>query len=106
MSKPTSERRSAARRSAGLPNGIQIRPGRRQRPIVAKLVDASLGGLGVEAFARLETGRRVFVSANLRSTDFDLVLDGEARVVHSREIAPGRFRMGLELRDVRYARAS
>ncbi len=109
MTKTSSERRSAARRSLNLPNGVEIRvcgDDGPSHPIVAKLVDASPGGVGVEAFTRLSRGSRVLVRANLHATELDLAFSGEARVAHSREVGPGRYRIGLELDDVRYARAS
>lgn len=103
------ERRSQARRSAELPNGIEIRifdADGRTRAIMAQLVDASPGGIGVETFTRLRTGTTVLVQADLRVTGLALALGGEARIAHSREISPGRFLVGLELTHVRYARAS
>lgn len=103
------ERRSQARRRADLPNGIEIRifdGDGRTRAIMAKLVDASPGGVGVETFTRLRTGTTVLVQADLRVTGLALALGGEARIAHSREISPGRFLVGLELTHVRYARAS
>lgn len=79
---------------------------RPSRPIIAKLVDASASGVGVETFTRFQTGTRVSVKANLQSPELALALSGEALVAHSREVGPGRYIMGLELREVSYARAS
>ena len=97
------------RRHVDLPNAVEIRlcggkgP---SRSIIAKLVDTSAGGVGVETFTRLRTGTRVTVKANLQSADLALALSGEGLVVHSREVGPGRYVAGLELREVSYARAS
>ena len=103
------ERRGTERRRVDLPNAVEIRVcdgDRGSRPIIAKLVDTSAGGVGVETFTRLRTGTRVSVKANLQSVDLALALSGEAVVAHSREVGPGRYVVGLELREVRYARAS
>lgn len=103
------ERRGAARKQVHLPNGVEIRTidsDGPSRPIIAKLVDASPGGVGVETFTRFRTGTRVLVKANLQSPELALALSGEALVAHSREVGPGRYIVGLELREVSYARAS
>ena len=103
------DRRGAARRQVGLPNAVEIRvcdAGQPSGPIIAKLVDASSGGIGVETFACLKTGTRVLVKANLQSPELALALSGEGLVAHSREIGPGRYVLGLELQQIRYARAS
>jgi hypothetical protein len=103
------ERRRQAQRSVDLPNGIEIRifdHNGASRAIMAKLVDASPGGVGVETFTRLRTGTTVLVQADLQATGLALALGGEACVAHSREISPGRFLVGLELTHVRYARVS
>lgn len=76
------------------------------RPIITKLVDASEGGVGVETFTRLKTGTRVMVKANLQSPELALALSGEGLVAHSREVGPGRYKVGLELEEVSYGRAS
>lgn len=103
------DRRGSARRRVELPNAVEIRlcgGGEPSRPIIAKLVDASSGGMGVETFARLKTGTRVLVKANLQSPELALALSGEGLVAHSREVGPGRYMVGLELERVSYARAS
>jgi len=92
-----------------LPNAVEIRVcggDEPARPIIAKLVDASAGGVGVEIFARLKTGTRISVKANLQSPELALELSGEGRVAHSHEVGPGRYVVGLELEEVSYARAS
>ena len=103
------DRRGAARRRVDLPNAVEIRvygDDGPSRPIVTKLVDTSAGGVGVETFTRLRTGTRVSVKANLQSADLALELSGEGLVANSREVGPGRYIIGLELRQVSYARAS
>jgi PilZ domain len=108
MTQQQLDRRRAARRRMDLPNAIQIRLSGSDgpsRPIIAKLVDASDGGVGVETFTRLRPGTRISVKANLHATDLSLALSGEGLVSHSREIGPGRYAVGLELQDVSYARA-
>lgn len=102
------ERRSIARRRVELANAVEIRVrsgSEPSRPIIAKLVDASAGGIGVETFTRLKTGTRVSVKANLQSPELALALSGEGLVAHSHEVGPGRYMMGLELEEIRYARA-
>lgn len=108
MKRQQLDRRGAARRQVNLPNGVEIRVCGRapSRPIIAKLVDASSGGMGVETFTRLKTGTRVSVRANLHAPELALALSGEGLVAHSRQVGPGRYAMGLELEKVRYARAS
>ena len=109
MSQRRIERRGAARRRVDLPNAVEIRvrdADGPSRPIIAKLVDTSAGGVGVETFARLRTGTRVSVKAILQSADLALALSGEGLVAHSREVGPGRYVVGLELQEVSYARAS
>lgn len=76
------------------------------RPIIAKLVDASVGGVGVETFTRLKAGTRVLVKANLQSPELALAFSGAGLVAHSREVSRGRYIVGLNLQEVRYARAS
>jgi hypothetical protein len=102
------DRRGSSRRRVELPNAVEIRVCGEEpsRTIVAKLVDASAGGVGVETFTRLKTGTRVLVKANLQSPELALALSGEGLVAHSREVGPGRYMVGLELEQVSYARAS
>ena len=103
------DRRAAARRQVELPNAVEIREcgsGELSRPIIAKLVDASAGGVGIETFTRLKTGTRVLVKANLQSPELALALSGAGLVMHSREVGSGRYVVGLDLQEVRYARAS
>lgn len=108
MSQQQTDRRGTTRRRVDLPNAVEIRvcggieP---VRPIIAKLVDASECGVGVETFIRLKTGTRVMVKANLQSPELALALSGEGLVAHSREVGPGRYMVGLELEEVSYARA-
>lgn len=109
MDSHKNDRRSETRSSVELPNGIEIRVldnDGRTRAIMAQLVDASGGGIGVETFTKLERGTTVSVQADLSASGLSLALGGKARVAHSREIAPGRFHLGLALDKVRYARAS
>jgi hypothetical protein len=103
------DRRAAARRRIELPNAVEIRVcggPKPSRPIIAKLVDASSGGMGVETFTRLKAGTRVLVKANLQAPELALALSGEGLVAHSREVGPGRYFVGLELEEVNFARAS
>lgn len=103
------DRRGAARRRIALPNAVEIRicgKDEPSRPIIAKLVDASAGGVGVETFTRLKTGTRVLVKANLQAPELALAFSGAGLVAHSREVGRGRYVMGLNLQEVRYARAS
>jgi hypothetical protein len=103
------DRRGSARRPVALPNAVEIRicgDGEPSRPIIAKLVDASAAGVGVETFTRLKRGTRVLVKANLQAPELALALSGAGVVAHSREVGPGRYIMGLKLQEVRYARAS
>lgn len=103
------DRRRAARRRVALPNAVEIRicgDQETSRPFIAKLVDASVGGVGVETFTRLKTGTRVLVKANLQSPELTLEFSGAGLVAHSREVGRGRYIVGLNLQEVRYARAS
>lgn len=109
MSQQQIDRRRAVRSRVELPNALEIRVCGGEgpsRPIIAKLVDASAGGVGVETFTRLKAGTRVSVKANLQSAELALALSGEGLVAHSREVGPGRYIVGLVLQDVSYARAS
>lgn len=103
------ERRKEARRGMNLPNGIEIRLSKSDGParaIMAKLVDASPGGVGVETFISLKEGAEVVVRANLHATGLALLFNGEGLVAHSREVGPGRFIVGLKLKQMSYVRAS
>jgi len=108
MSEQYIDRRASTRKRLDLPNAVEIRVcgGEPSRPIIAKLVDASAHGVGVETFTRLAKGTRVSVKANLQSPELALALSGEGLVAHSREVGPGRYIVGLELEEVSYARAS
>jgi hypothetical protein len=103
------DRRRQARKRLNLPNAVAIRVcdgTEASRPIIAKLIDASSGGVGVETFTRLRAGTRVLIEATLQSPELALALNGAGLVAHSREIGPGRYVVGLELQDVSYVRAS
>jgi hypothetical protein len=109
MTDQSADRRGETRRSVDLPNGIEIRvptTDGRTRAIMAQLVDASNSGIGVETFIRLERGTTVLVQADLTASGMALAFGGKARVAHTREVSPGRYHVGLELKNVRYARAS
>jgi len=65
------------------------------RPMGARLIDFSDGGLGAETLAPLPVGATVAISAEL-STDTGLIsLDGGARVKHCRPRSNGVCRVGL-----------
>ena len=71
---------------------------------MAKLVDASEGGLGVETLVELEPGLGLEVSADMVSSDLALHVSGFTRVAYCRETEPGRYRIGLELVDISLSR--
>lgn len=73
---------------------------------MVELADASEGGLGVETFAALEPGTGVEIEADMRSSDLALHITGVARIAYCREVEPGRYRMGLQLLDVKLRRAA
>ena len=98
------DRRLSARRRLDIPQGLSLTSG--DREIAAQLVDVSDGGVGVEAFIGFETGEIVQLQGDLVRPDLGLRLNGHARVAHSNEIEPGRYRIGLEFVEVAYARAS
>ena len=73
---------------------------------MGKLVDVSEGGVGLETFSKIPQGQVVKIEAELRQQDFGLDLQGRARVVHATRQMDGSYRLGLQLVDVAYARAS
>ncbi len=76
------------------------------RTLMAELADASEGGLGVNTFAELEQGTKVEIQAQMRNSELALQVTGVTRVAHCCEIEPGRYRIGLELIDVKLERAA
>lgn len=101
------DRRRRERRQVELPQPVKIThsgPNGAAHTFIATLVDASEAGLGVEARVPLANGMTVFLGADLSNADFSLALEGPAEVVHSREIEPGRYRIGLSLERMTYRR--
>ncbi len=76
------------------------------RALMAELADASEGGLGVETFVELASGVRVEIRADMRNSEMALNVTGVARVAHCREMEPGRYRIGLDLIEVKLERAA
>lgn len=76
------------------------------RVVMAQLVDASEGGLGVEAFVDLEPGLMLEVSADMVSSDLALHVTGVTRVAYCRELEPGRYRIGMEMVDISMERVA
>jgi hypothetical protein len=99
------DRRSKPRSESSIPQGFRIKvqqKGGEVRTLAAKLVDFSEQGVGVEMFVPLKVGRLVAVAGDLRSEDIQLLVDGQARVVYSRRVRRGNYRIGLALEEVAY----
>ena len=71
---------------------------------MAQLVDASEGGLGVETLVELEPGLGLEVSADMVNSELALHVAGLTRVAYCRETESGRYRIGLELVDIKLSR--
>jgi hypothetical protein len=103
------EQRKKPRRRPAVPQGIRISTGRERgagRIVAAKLIDGSEAGVGVETFVPLPVGSVVVVEGNLKEAGYALVLKGQARVTHAREMGNGTFRIGLWFDEVSYRRPS
>lgn len=98
------DRRLSERQRLDKPQGLSITKG--DREIAAQLVDVSEGGVGVDTFVGFDLGAVIHLKGELVRPGLGLRLNGYARVAHSSEIEPGRFRIGLEFVEVAYARAS
>ncbi len=96
--------RKSKRRRLDILQGLTL--SQRSRNVAATLVDVSDGGIGLDTFVRCEAGSTVRLEGELVREDLGPKLDGHARVAHSNEIEPGRYRVGLEFVEVAYARAS
>jgi hypothetical protein len=73
---------------------------------MAKLIDVSDGGIGIEAFVRIPSGIVVEINGDWRKPDLALHLDGRARVAHVSEVDRGRYMIGLQFVDVALARSA
>jgi hypothetical protein len=69
------------------------------RTLVAKLVDFSEGGLGIEMLGPLPHGSTVRISGQLHSADQAVDLHANARVAHCQYPENSVFRIGLEFQD-------
>jgi hypothetical protein len=99
------ETRHAIRPVTGL--RLTARDGALQgRTVMAQLVNASEGGLGVEAFASFEPGEMLEVRSSMVSSELSLHVTGVTRVAWCRELEPGRYRIGLELTDIALQRVA
>ena len=67
---------------------------------MGRLVDVSVGGLGVETFTALERGLEVEVKGVLAKQGLTLRVDAAARVAHSRQTPSGRYHIGLEVLQI------
>jgi hypothetical protein len=103
------DRRRETRHAIRLVTGLRLtaRGGALQgRAVMAQLVNASEGGLGVEAFASFEPGEMLEVRSVMVSSELSLNVTGVTRVAWCRELEPGRYRIGLELTDIALERVA
>ncbi|MCB9384034.1 MAG: PilZ domain-containing protein [Bryobacterales bacterium] len=101
------ERRASPRTVVSLPPGLRLGvpdAAGRTRSIMAKLIDISDTGVGIEAFVRIESGALVSLEGDLRSQELSFKINGLARVAHVSEIEAGRFKIGLQFVEVALAR--
>ena len=92
-----------------MPQGLQVTVQERHgkpRTLAAKLLDFNKEGVGVEMFVPLRVGSPVTVEGRLKSTDLELLVNGSARVIHSRRLRDGNYRVGLSLDDVAYRKSA
>jgi len=98
------ERRRERRSRPRLPQSLQITfreaKSGAERSLVAKVEDFSRGGIGLEMFVPLQAGTLVTLAGDLRSDDLALAIEGRARVVHSRRLPDGNYRVGLSLEEM------
>jgi hypothetical protein len=73
---------------------------------MAKLIDVSETGVGIEAFVRIPSGVIIQISGDWRRPDLSLHIDGRARVAHVSELSAGRFKIGLQFVQVALARTA
>ncbi len=103
------ERRRRPRSGAPLPQGFQItvdERGGQPRTLAAKLLDFNEAGVGVEMFVPVRAGSPVSVEGRLKSSELELLVSGSARVIHSRRLRDGNYRVGLSLDDVAYRKSA
>ena len=103
------ERRTSPRCEVALPPGLRLtvpQEGRKPRKVMAKLIDVSDGGIGIEAFFRLRSGALVEIDGDWKSADLSLSVNGKARVAHVSQVERGRYRVGLQFVDVALARSA
>ena len=103
------ERRTSPRSAVELPPGLRLtvpEDGARPRTVMAKLIDVSEGGIGIEAFVRLSRGTVIEIDGDWHSPDLALRIGGRARIAHVSEVGRGRFRIGLQFVDVALARSA
>ncbi len=73
---------------------------------MAKLIDVSVGGVGIETFVRLRRGTVVEIHGDWQKPDLSLRVDGRARVAHASTLDRGRFKIGLQFVEVALARSA
>ena len=99
------ERRKRQRRGTSIPQGFGItvldRSGK-PRTLPAKLLDFTEKGVGFEMFSPVRAGSLVSVEGRLKSGDTELLVRGSTRVIHSRRMPSGNYRVGLSLDDVAF----
>ena len=103
------ERRKRPRSGVPLPQGFHITVHERDgkpRTFAAKLLDFNDEGVGVEMFVPVRAGSAVSVAGRLKSSDLELLISGSARVIHSRRLRDGNYRVGLSLDDVAYRKSA
>jgi hypothetical protein len=105
MNSARGERRRHSRRGNCVSHGLKIssyRPLHAHWVAVARVVDFSSGGVGVEMFEPLIVGAVVSASGELHSTDWCISLTGQARVTSCQGIEGAAFRIGFEFEDGSY----
>lgn len=103
------ERRQEHRHDIRPASGLRLTPRSgplHGRVLMAQLVDASEGGLGVEAFVDVEPGLLLEVSADMVNSELALHVTGVTRVAYCREMEAGRYRIGLEMVDISMERVA
>ena len=73
---------------------------------MAKLLDVSDNGVGLETAVRIPSGLVVDISGKWWRPDISLRIDGQARVAHVSELPSGRFKIGLQFVQVALARSA
>ena len=97
------ERRKQPRTQAGGLQGLSmaVRDGNESRSYLARMIDFSAGGLGIEMQASLPVGAALFLACKYPCGDRLMHFSGWARVAYCRRLDDGLFHLGISFRNVR-----